>query len=72
MAQKSNLMSRIQITTDDNGQSTLTINKATPEDSQAYTARATNKVGSIDAKINLNVKGKSIFSEQTKKIFESF
>lgn len=52
---------RIQITTDDNGQSTLTIVNARPDDSQAYTARASNKVGSIDAKINLNVKGQFIF-----------
>ena len=51
---------RIQIITDDNGQSTLIINNTTSEDSQAYTARATNKVGSVDAKINLNVKGKII------------
>jgi hypothetical protein len=51
---------RTQIITDDNGQSTLTINNAIPEDSQAYTARATNKVGTIDAKINLSVKGKQI------------
>ncbi|CAF1684387.1 unnamed protein product, partial [Adineta ricciae] len=29
---------------------------ATPQDSQAYTARATNKVGSVDGKVNLNVK----------------
>jgi hypothetical protein len=48
----------IQIITDDSGQSTLTINNAQSEDAQAYTARATNKVGSIDAKMNLNVKGK--------------
>jgi hemicentin len=47
----------MQIITDDNGQSTLIINNSTPQDSQAYIARATNKVGSIDAKINLNVKG---------------
>ncbi|CAF1491714.1 unnamed protein product, partial [Adineta ricciae] len=47
---------RIQITTDDSGQSTLTIINATPQDSQAYTARATNKVGSVDGKVNLNVK----------------
>ena len=51
---------RIQIITEDNGQSTLIINNARPDDSQAYTARASNKVGSIDAKINLNVKGKLI------------
>jgi hypothetical protein len=53
---------RIQIITDDNGQSTLVINNATPQDSQAYTARATNKVGSVDAKINLNVKGNNTYS----------
>ncbi|CAF4747141.1 unnamed protein product, partial [Rotaria sp. Silwood1] len=47
---------RIQILTDDNGQSTLIINKTTLQDTQAYTARATNKVGSVDAKINLNIK----------------
>ncbi|CAF1262379.1 unnamed protein product, partial [Rotaria sordida] len=47
---------RIQIHTDDNGQSTLIINKTTLQDTQAYTARATNKVGSSDAKINLNIK----------------
>ncbi|CAF4280439.1 unnamed protein product, partial [Adineta steineri] len=39
---------RIQIVTDDNGQSTLIINNTTSQDSQAYIARATNKVGSID------------------------
>jgi len=27
------------------------------QDSQPYTARATNKVGSVEAKINLTVKG---------------
>ena len=48
---------RIQIITDENGQTSLIISNATPEDSQAYTARATNKVGTVDAKINLNVKG---------------
>ena len=48
---------RIQIVTDDNGQSTLTIANATPQDSQAYTARATNKVGSVDGKVALSVKG---------------
>ncbi|CAF3618249.1 unnamed protein product [Rotaria sordida] len=47
---------RIQIVNDDNGQSTLIINDATTQDSQPYTARATNKVGSTDAKINLTVK----------------
>ena len=47
---------RIQIITDDSGQSSLIINNATSEDSQGYTARAINKVGSVDAKINLNVK----------------
>jgi hypothetical protein len=51
---------RIQIINDDNGQSTLVINDTTSEDSQPYTARATNKVGSVDAKINLTVKGTSI------------
>jgi hypothetical protein len=30
------------------------------QDSQPYTARATNKVGSVDAKVNLTVKGKLI------------
>lgn len=49
---------RIQIVNDDNGQSTLIINNANAQDTQPYTARATNKVGSIDAKINLTVKGK--------------
>lgn len=49
---------RIQIVTDDNGQSTLTIANATPQDSQAYTVRATNKVGSVDGKVSLSVKGK--------------
>ena len=49
---------RIHIVTDDNGQSTLIIDNATSQDIQSYTARATNKVGVIDAKINLNVKGK--------------
>ena len=49
---------RIQIVNDDNGQSTLIINNTTTQDSQPYTARATNKVGSVDAKINLTVKGK--------------
>lgn len=48
---------RIQIVNDDNGQSTLIINNANAQDSQPYTARATNKVGSVDAKINLTVKG---------------
>ncbi|CAM4905811.1 unnamed protein product [Rotaria socialis] len=48
--------SRIQIVTDDSGQSTLIINNATTQDSQPYIARATNKVGSVDAKINLSVK----------------
>jgi len=47
---------RIQIVNDDNGQSTLIINNANAQDTQPYTARATNKVGSIDAKINLTVK----------------
>ncbi|CAF2489671.1 unnamed protein product [Rotaria sp. Silwood2] len=47
---------RIQIVTDDNGQSTLIVNDTTTQDSQPYTARATNKVGSVDAKINLTVK----------------
>ena len=51
---------RIQIINDDNGQSTLVINNTTSDDTQAYTARATNKVGSVDAKINLTVKGKLI------------
>lgn len=50
---------RIQIVTDDNGQSTLTIANVTQQDSQAYTARATNKVGSVDGKVTLTVKGKS-------------
>lgn len=49
---------RIQIVTDDNGQSTLIIKDTTMQDSQPYTARATNKVGSVDAKVNLSVKGK--------------
>ena len=48
---------RIQIINDDNGQSTLIINDTTTQDSQPYTARATNKAGSVDAKINLTVKG---------------
>ncbi|CAF3575459.1 unnamed protein product [Adineta steineri] len=47
---------RIQIVNDDNGQSTLIINDTTMQDSQPYTARATNKAGSVDAKINLTVK----------------
>jgi hypothetical protein len=51
---------RIQIMNDDNGQSTLIINNAAMQDSQAYTARATNKVGSVEAKVNFNVKGMSI------------
>ena len=55
---------RIQIVTDDNGQSTLIIANATPQDTQAYVARATNKVGSVDGKVSLNVKGKSIRSEE--------
>ena len=50
---------RIQIVNDDNGQSTLIINNAQTQDSQPYTARATNKVGSVEAKINLTVKGNS-------------
>ncbi|CAF4161712.1 unnamed protein product, partial [Rotaria sordida] len=45
-----------QIITDDNGQSTLTINDATLQDSQSYTARATHKVRFVVAKVNLNVK----------------
>ena len=49
--------SRIQIINDENGQSTLVINDTTTQDSQPYTARATNKVGSVDAKVNLTVKG---------------
>ena len=48
---------RIQIVNDENGQSTLIINNAQTQDSQPYTARATNKVGSVEAKINLTVKG---------------
>lgn len=52
--------SRIQIINDDNGQSTLVINDATAQDTQPYTARATNKVGSVDAKVNLTVKGRMI------------
>jgi hypothetical protein len=48
---------RIQIVNDDNGQSTLIINDTTMQDSQPYTARATNKVGFVEAKINLTVKG---------------
>ncbi|CAF5210395.1 unnamed protein product, partial [Rotaria magnacalcarata] len=48
---------RIQIFTDDHGQSTLTVNKTVSQDAQAYIARAVNKVGSVDAKINLNIKG---------------
>ena len=48
---------RIQIFADDHGQSTLTINKTISQDAQAYIARAVNKVGSVDAKINLNIKG---------------
>ncbi|CAF4177031.1 unnamed protein product, partial [Rotaria sordida] len=40
----------------DNGQSTLTINNVTLQDSQSYTARATHKVRFVDAKVNLNVK----------------
>ncbi len=51
---------RIQIVNDDNGQSTLIINNTTSQDSQPYIARATNKVGSVDAKINLAVKGKEM------------
>jgi hypothetical protein len=51
---------RIQIMTDDNGQTTLTIVNATSQDAQVYIARATNKVGSIDGKVTLNVKGRSI------------
>ena len=53
---------RIQIVNDDNGQSTLVVNDANTQDSQAYTARATNKVGSVEAKINLSVKGNSTSS----------
>ncbi len=52
--------SRIQIVNDDSGQSTLIINDTTSQDSQPYIARATNKVGSVDAKINLTVKGNII------------
>jgi hypothetical protein len=52
---------RIQIINDDNGQSTLVINNTTSQDSQPYIARATNKVGSVEAKINLTVKGKKTF-----------
>ncbi|CAF0916357.1 unnamed protein product [Adineta ricciae] len=48
--------SRIQIINDENGQSTLVINDTTTQDSQPYTARATNKAGSVDAKVNLTVK----------------
>ena len=51
---------RIQIINDDNGQSTLIINDTIAQDSQPYTARAINKVGSVDAKVNLTVKGKEI------------
>ncbi|CAF0818885.1 unnamed protein product [Didymodactylos carnosus] len=47
---------RIQITTDENGLSTLIIKKSTTGDSGPYTAKATNKVGSVEAKINLAVK----------------
>ncbi|CAF4411465.1 unnamed protein product, partial [Rotaria socialis] len=47
---------RIQIVNDDHGQSTLTVNKTVSQDAQAYIARAVNKVGSVDAKINLNIK----------------
>ena len=53
---------RIQIVNDDNGQSTLVVNDANTQDTQAYTARATNKVGSVEAKINLSVKGTSTVS----------
>jgi hypothetical protein len=49
---------RIQIINEDNGQSTLVINDTTSQDTQPYIARATNKVGSVDAKVNLTVKGK--------------
>lgn len=48
----------MQIVNDDSGQSTLIINDTTTQDSQPYIARATNKVGSVDAKVNLAVKGK--------------
>jgi len=48
---------RIQIITDDDGQSTLIINNSTIQDSQGYIVRAINKVGSLDTKINLSVKG---------------
>jgi hypothetical protein len=33
------------------------INDTTSQDSQPYIARATNKAGSVDAKVNLTVKG---------------
>ena len=58
---------RIQIITDENGQSTLIINHAKGEDSQPYTARATNKVGSVDAKVNLTVKGNVKYKKQKKR-----
>lgn len=61
-----------QIITDDNGQSTLIIHHTTKQDTQAYTARATNKVGSVDAKINLNVKGKINHKKLKQKICSAF
>ena len=63
---------RIQIVTDDNGQSTLVIQNATPQDSQAYVARATNKVGSVDAKVNLNVKGERIRKQLRTSVHPTF
>ena len=51
---------RLEIVTDENGFSSLTIHNATQEDVQAYSVRATNKVGSVEAKLNLHVKGKQI------------
>ncbi len=56
---------RIEIINDDNGQSTLVIKDTTAQDSQPYIARATNKVGSVDAKINLTVKGKALILIET-------
>ncbi len=63
--------SRIQIINDENGQSTLIINDTTAQDSQPYIARATNKVGSVDAKINLTVKG-NILTIKNKKLLKQF
>ncbi|CAF1604517.1 unnamed protein product, partial [Didymodactylos carnosus] len=57
---------RIQIITDETGLSTLTIKNSTTGDSGPYLAKATNKVGAVEAKINLAVKGNNYVYNDTR------